>query len=234
MVISLRSPGSWRYVRRMGKLGCSQCGSGAHYARGLCNTCWKRAWRQHRLDEHPRTARAPDDTSLADRLIRRGWNAVGDCWEVTGYCNPQGYVYIDFQGRRLTAQRAAYEAWREPIPGNRQVHPICRNTICINPVHLTLRQITRRVCTQRAVPDAHTAEDCATSAITDCSAAGYWTRIQPSRCRPPRRRSSDCATSAGTSSATALSGAAPRPRKAMASPDRPGAAPFPRTSSPIN
>ena len=140
----------------MAPRGCSEPGCPRdHFGRGLCNTHWKQAWRHHRLDEHPCVGHLPDDTPLADRLVARGWDVVGDCWELHGVPNANGYLYVGFRGRRLTAGRAAYEAWREPVHANQEIHLLCHNGACINPMHLVLRRITRRTCSVRGCSRPH-------------------------------------------------------------------------------
>jgi hypothetical protein len=134
----------------------SPCSCGReHYARGLCHTCWKRAWRQGRLDEHPGVGHVPEPPLLADQLAARGWDVIGDCWVLHGVPNGEGYLYVCNGRRRLTAARAAYEAWREPVLANQVIDTTCRNGACIAPSHLVLRRITRHVCSVRGCSKPH-------------------------------------------------------------------------------
>ena len=122
----------------------------AYYARGLCNKHYLRARAHGTIDQHARTLSAPDAT-LDDRLRNIGWTEVirraelGPCWEWVGARNPAGYGNLATGARSkgghclpMTASRAAYTAWTEPIPEGRAVLHRCDNPPCINPAHLFL------------------------------------------------------------------------------------------------
>ncbi len=55
-----------------------------------------------------------------------------------GYQKGKGYGVLSFQGRRISAHRAAYEAVNGAIPDGLFVMHKCDNTLCCNPAHLTL------------------------------------------------------------------------------------------------
>jgi hypothetical protein len=114
-----------------------------HYARGLCNTCWKRAWRQGRLDEHPGVGHFDEPPLLADQLAARGWDLIEEtgCWVLHGGLSEDGYGRLGGwkQGkhyRQKQAHRVAYECWVGPIPEGHRVIQKCGNPACINPDHL--------------------------------------------------------------------------------------------------
>ena len=120
-----------------------------------CST--PRCNREHhgRLSEHPCVGHRPEPPLLADQLAARGWDVIGDCWVLHGVPNANGYLYVGNGGRRLTAARAAYEAWREPVHANQVIDSTCCNGACINPMHLVLRRITRRTCSIRGCTREH-------------------------------------------------------------------------------
>jgi hypothetical protein len=114
-----------------------------HQARNLCETCYARMQRAGRLDEFAPRGNVPRPPSLPDQLATRGWDVVdGGCWILRGAPNKTGFLYVANNNRRLTAGRAAFLAWREPIPAGHNVFTKCPNNgRCINPLHLELREI---------------------------------------------------------------------------------------------
>ena len=63
-------------------------------------------------------------------------DASGDCWEWTGYVNPDGYGRVGIRGRYLLAHRVIWEALVGPIPDGLEIDHLCRNLPCVNPDHL--------------------------------------------------------------------------------------------------
>lgn len=60
------------------------------------------------------------------------------CWEWAGWrCSDGRYGEVKYQGRRWAAHRLAYEIFVGPIPPGYHVHHRCRNTLCVNPAHLS-------------------------------------------------------------------------------------------------
>lgn len=58
---------------------------------------------------------------------------MSGCWIWTGTKDAGGYGKF---ARRLFAHRVAYELYRGAIPAGLTIDHLCRNTACVNPVHL--------------------------------------------------------------------------------------------------
>lgn len=75
--------------------------------------------------------------TFARRLFSR-IDASGDCWEWTGYRNPDGYGCVDLGPhgtRHLLVHRAVWEMLVGPIPSDLVFDHLCRNRGCANPDH---------------------------------------------------------------------------------------------------
>ncbi len=81
----------------------------------------------------------------------RFWSSivvVESCWHWTKRVSGQnGYAHFKVDGRDRLAHRWAYEHFRGPIPGGRQIDHLCRNRDCVNPEHMEI--VTPLVNTQR-------------------------------------------------------------------------------------
>lgn len=75
------------------------------------------------------------DGALGERLLRRVIVAASGCWEWQG-CRPRGYGQIRLDGGMRLAHRAAWKAFRGPIPDGLCVLHRCDNPPCLNPEHL--------------------------------------------------------------------------------------------------
>jgi len=60
-----------------------------------------------------------------------------DCWEWQSYKDAKGYGRFKFRGKAVWAHRFAFEAFRRALLPNEDVHHVCGNPSCVNPMHLT-------------------------------------------------------------------------------------------------
>ncbi len=75
------------------------------------------------------------------------------CWEWQGTIANNGYAHISI-GPRISAKiylvhRLFYRLFVEPIPTRLIMDHLCRNTRCVNPIHL--EAVTHKINTARAV-----------------------------------------------------------------------------------
>ncbi len=61
---------------------------------------------------------------------------ISGCILWTGYKEKAGYGNIYYHGKVHKAHRLAYELFKKSIPNNLEIDHICRNKICVNPLHL--------------------------------------------------------------------------------------------------
>jgi hypothetical protein len=80
----------------------------------------------------------------------------GDCWVWHGAIQSRGYGSFDYQGRRWSTHRLAYELLVGPIPDGLQVDHVCKVKRCCNPEHL--EPVTGKVNCERT--DAATKTRC--------------------------------------------------------------------------
>lgn len=71
-----------------------------------------------------------------DRIRTRIEQRPSGCWEWTGAVGSTGYGQITWRNGRLYVHRVAYEALYGPIPEGLSIDHLCRNTLCVNPLHL--------------------------------------------------------------------------------------------------
>jgi hypothetical protein len=72
------------------------------------------------------------------------------CWLWTGYKRHggKGYGEIRISGRKWLTHRAAYYAWRGPVPDGLELDHLCSDKACFNPDHLEL--VTHQINMARA------------------------------------------------------------------------------------
>lgn len=110
---------------------CSVTGCGrVHVAQGFCANHYARAVRRRIITTREHWANHSD----IGRLLRRIQNVTdAGCWEWSSV-NKYGALYI--QGRPTPTHRFSYEFFVGPIPEGFVIDHLCRNTHCINPLHL--------------------------------------------------------------------------------------------------
>ncbi len=113
---------------------CSSC-DGQLYAKGLCRFHYRR-----QLDGVPLDApRLETGLSLAERLLRRSEPDLNSgCLLWFGAVGPKGYGLTAIGGKTIRVHRAAWIAWRGPIPDDLHVLHTCDTPPCINADHLYL------------------------------------------------------------------------------------------------
>ena len=99
-------------------------------------------------------------------VAARFWSHVQpdqDCWIWTGATRNRGYGCVTIAGRLYAAHRVSYTWTHGPIPDGLELDHLCRNPVCVNPLHL--EAVSRRTNLLRG--DTHAA---ANSAKTHCPA----------------------------------------------------------------
>ncbi len=62
---------------------------------------------------------------------------TGDgCWLWSGYSKNGRYGWIKIDGQSTPVHRAMYEWIVGPIPDGLTIDHLCRNTFCVNPLHM--------------------------------------------------------------------------------------------------
>lgn len=59
-----------------------------------------------------------------------------DCWTWTASIGSHGYGQLHVDGAPRLAHRLSYEHFIGPIAADMVIDHLCRNTACVNPVHL--------------------------------------------------------------------------------------------------
>lgn len=119
---------------------------------GRCEQCgreYRRAGRGHadrpqRLCSHA-CRRAAQIRPLGEYVIA---DPETQCWVWLGYRDRKGYAWVTRGGRPQKAARYFYELLSGKIPAGLTTDHVCRNTSCVNPMHLEL--VTRGENTRRA------------------------------------------------------------------------------------
>lgn len=102
-----------------------------HFARNYCNSHYSRV-KSGKPAGGPIRRRFDSHAEALDAYSTRN----GDCIEWTGATAGGGYGVISARGEKKFAHRVAWERVNGPVPDGHEVDHICRNTSCVNPVHL--------------------------------------------------------------------------------------------------
>jgi hypothetical protein len=108
------------------------------------------AYMKEVMSHHP-TPRTEPANSDATRLFSK-ISVHEDCWEYTGYLDPDGYGRFYFQGKSCGAHRVAYQLAYGDIPQGMAVDHTCNNRACIRFEHLeavTTAENNRRAAERR-------------------------------------------------------------------------------------
>jgi hypothetical protein len=71
------------------------------------------------------------------------------CWNWVACRHKDGHGKIGKNGKTFYAHRIAYELLVGPIPDGLVLDHICRNTSCVNPIHL--EPVTQKINTNRGI-----------------------------------------------------------------------------------
>lgn len=71
------------------------------------------------------------------------------CWEWKTYLDQDGYANLRSKKKIVKAHRFSYENFIGKIPKNREIDHLCKNTKCVNPLHL--EPVTRKVNLSRVI-----------------------------------------------------------------------------------
>lgn len=91
-------------------------------------------------------------------LPAKQWPAAArdDCWLWTGHLHALNQrTHLPYIGNR-TAMQVVWETYhRQPIPDGKKVKRVCRNQMCINPLHLALANAKLRQQDEHVAPTDH-------------------------------------------------------------------------------
>lgn len=103
---------------------------------------------------HPASPEALEAVAevVAHRLLEKAEvTSFTSCWRWRGAVNKEGYGLLRVDGRHRPAHRLAYVVARGPIADWLAVDHLCKNTACINPLHL--EAVTHGLNIKRALAD---------------------------------------------------------------------------------
>lgn len=77
-----------------------------------------------------------DSDRLRARVQARIEISDSGCWIWQAGTNGAGYARISVKGASVSVHRLSYVLFKGPIPDNKPLDHLCRNTLCVNPAHL--------------------------------------------------------------------------------------------------
>jgi hypothetical protein len=131
------------YVR-VGPQRAGTCTIDGCTAKAKCQKMCEMHYTRYRRHGDPEvTLRAPQRSSLVERLEFTGWTEVvrrpdlGPCWEWNGGKYESGYGQVSTPGDiSRPAHRMAYIAWVGPLEDGQHACHKCDNPPCMNPSHI--------------------------------------------------------------------------------------------------
>ena len=113
--------------------GCSR----ETYCRSACEACYRRHWKQGRLDELPASRPQPWRGMSREEYFWSRVDKSGECWTWMGPLD-DGYGRIRFRDQGMYAHRFAWSLAHGDIPDGMTVDHACHNRRCVNADHLRL------------------------------------------------------------------------------------------------
>lgn len=77
-------------------------------------------------------------------------NKTDSCWVWTGAVNQDGYGNLRYKGATRRAHRVAWELTNGQIPDKFVLDHLCRNTSCVNPLHLEVVSFAENIRRRKA------------------------------------------------------------------------------------
>lgn len=93
---------------------------------------------------------------IADKIIPE---PMSGCWLWVGGIDGRGYGAVWLNGKVRKAHRVVFEAAYGPVGTGLEFDHLCRNTACVNPMHLDpvthLENVRRGAAKKAACPNGH-------------------------------------------------------------------------------
>ena len=73
---------------------------------------------------------------MEERIARLTEVDDNGCWLWLGHLDRRGYGRLEVNGTYMNAHRGVYTVFVGPIPDGLHLDHLCRNTTCVNPMHM--------------------------------------------------------------------------------------------------